>query len=122
AAGAADGEAEEALAERVELLVDHVHPERDLVLLLVICGPEDEEAGSRELATALLGSAVWEKITGDLLLRETVERQVGIEGLDDVVAVAPRVLEKQRAPAAARLGEARDVEPMAAPALPEMRG
>ena len=42
-----------------------------------------------------------------------------IEGVDDVIAEAPGIGKDEGAAATARLGEAGDVEPMAAPALAE---
>ena len=122
AAGAADGLAEEGAPQRFELLVDDIEAELLLVLLLVVRGAEREESGGRELAAAVGGSGGGQEIAGKLLADEAVERHVGIQRLDDVVAVAPGVLEKQRAPAAARLGEARNIEPVPAPLFAKLRG
>jgi hypothetical protein len=55
AAGAPDRLPEERLAERVELLVDHVHPELLLVLLLQVRVAQGQEAGGGQLPPALLG-------------------------------------------------------------------
>jgi hypothetical protein len=70
----------------------------------------------------LLGVGVGQQVAGELLDREAVERQVGVERVDHPVAVAPGVGAVVVLFVAVRVGVARLVEPVAAPALAEVRG
>jgi len=72
----------------------------------------DEEAG-RGVRTEL--------VAGELFADEAVVGQVGVEGLDDVVAVRPGVGAGEVGLETVGLGEARHVQPMAGPFLPEPR-
>jgi hypothetical protein len=118
AARAADGLREEALADHVELFIDDVHDELLFVLLLEVVIAEDEERRGDQLARSLGGRGGGQEVAGDLLAHETVERAVGVEALDHVVAVAPGFLEDEAAQRE-RFGVARDIEPVTAPALAE---
>ena len=64
-------------------------------------------------------------IAGKLLANEVVVGLVGVEGIDDVVAVSPLSLGKDEAIGvhveAHRVSVADDIEPMACPALAETR-
>ena len=121
AAGAADRLGQEGLAERVELLVDDVHLELLLVLLLEVGVAEHEEGRRDQLAAPLLQVRRREEVPRDLLADETVVGPVVLERLDHVVAVAPGLLHDEAAEGE-RLAEAGDVEPVAAPALAEGAG
>ena len=71
---------------------------------------------------ARAGTVLGQDVAGDLLAEELVVRLVGVEGIDDVVAVAPRHGHRIIRGLARRVGVADDVEPMAAPALAVGRG
>ena len=61
---------------------------------------------------------VWvQQVTGDLLLDELVVREVGIEGVDDPVAITPSVGPDLVMLKAVRLRETREVEPVLRPML-----
>ena len=120
AAGAADRLRQNALADDVELLVHHVHLELLFVLLFEVRIRKREKRGGGQLTATLGERRVRQQIASDLFADETVERPVGIEGFDDVIAVTPRLFENETAQRH-RLGVASDVEPMAAPTLAEMR-
>ena len=70
AAGAAERQAQERLAERVELLVDDVHLHLDRVVLGEHLRPDDEEAGRDEPVGPLGVGAAGEQVAGDLLADE----------------------------------------------------
>jgi hypothetical protein len=57
------------------------------------------------------------QVARNLLLEEAIVRNIAIEGVDDVVAIAPRVGIGHVARGSGGLGVARDVEPVTAPAL-----
>ena len=62
------------------------------------------------------------QVSGDLFAHELGVGLVPVEGVDDIVAVAPGVGEDERASAAAGFGESGDVQPVSAPTLAEVRG
>ncbi len=116
-AGAADRHAEEGAAQRIELLIDDVHAQHPLVLLLVVRGSEHEKSGGGDLAAALRGVFKRQHISGDLLADHAVDGCVASDGVEDVVTEAPRVFEGQRAPAARGFGKACHVQPVRGEAL-----
>jgi hypothetical protein len=120
AAGAAQRDAEEVLAEHVELLVDNV----ELAFLRVAVGGDDVEqgqvAGGDKVGGALLGRAGRQQVAGQLLPHKLVERPVAVEGVDDVLAVPPRFRIGRRRRRPAHVGVAGQVEPVPAPALAEV--
>lgn len=119
AAGAAEGHAKEGAPDGVDLFVDEFHFEELVVLEFVVEGAEDEVAGADELGVSLVGRVVGKEIAGEVFADELIVGFVSIEGVDDVVAEAPGIREDEGASAAAGLGEAGDIEPMAAPAFAE---
>ena len=110
--------AEEGARGRVDLLVDHVQHELAVVLGVVGLAAEGEEAGRDQLVGAAAVVLRRQQIAGDLLADELIVRLVGVEGGDDVVAIAPG-LGIGEVGLAARLGEAGHVEPVPPPALAE---
>ena len=62
-----------------------------------------------------------QEIAGDLFEHEAVERHVRVHGVDDPVAVTPRFAEEEVFVQAVGIGVARQIEPMPAPAFPELR-
>ncbi len=119
AAGAAEGLCEKRLADRIELLVDDVHDELVFVLLLEVRVAQYEKTRRHLLAAAFLEAPRRQEIAGDLLAHELVERHVGVEGVDRVIAIAPGGSENEAAEGQ-RLGEPGDVEPVPSPALAEV--
>ena len=117
AAGAGQGHAEHPARDRVDLLVDHVDRELDRVARVVTLGADGQVAGRDLLGSALVVAAGGQEITGELLAEELVVGQVRLESVDDPVPVAPGVGIDDVRVLAARLRVARDVEPVAAPAL-----
>ena len=91
-----------------------------LVLLFEVRVAEHQVGRGDDLPGAVGGRGGRQQVAGELLRDEAVERQVAVEGIDDVVAVAPGVREDQPAQGDA-LGEAGHVEPVPAPALAERR-
>ena len=112
AARAGEREAEHAAAEGVNAVVEDELRCLEVALETAADGQESERA---QIGFLLGGQTVG----GDLFEDETVERAVAVEGLDDVVAVG--VGERNAALAVGGffrgVGIARDVEPVAAPAL-----
>src|SRR5438093_1286952 len=72
-------------------------------------------------AESFLRCAVWaaSRVAGDWLGSGVVIRRVAVEGGDDVVAVAVRLVEGEVLVLAVGVGVAGDVEPVPAPALAE---
>ena len=60
------------------------------------------------------------QVAGDLFDNEAIERHVGVHGVDDVVAVAPGIRERDVRFLAARFGKPRHVQPVPAPAFAEL--
>ena len=121
AARAANRHPEKGLAERVELLVHDVHAERVFILLLIVGRAQREKRRRGNLAGLFIGRRGGQEIAGELLADKLVEGQVAVKRVHHIVAVAPRVLEHQGAPAATRFRKARHIEPVPAPALAELR-
>ena len=118
APGAAEGQAQEGRAGRVggvgqplvvELALDHRR-------LLQRRADAVQRAGGDGLG--VVGPQL---VAGDLLLDEAVERLVGVQGADHVVAVAPGVGIEVVGLEAAGVGVAGHVEPVPAPALAVLR-
>ena len=111
AAGAGDGEAEEAARDDVDAVVD------DVVLVAEEAAAEGEKAHGGEGGFVF---AERELVGGELFDEKLVEGQIGVEGADDVVAVGVREGEAAFGVAdevALGVGVAGDVEPEAAPAF-----
>ena len=114
ALGAAEGHAHPDLSRRIDAVLDRGDAE-----LLVVGAPLGVghrvavERGRHPLGPRRAG----QEIAGDLLDRELVVGEVGVEGGDDPVAIAPdRRPERVRA-VAGRIGVAGQVEPDPRPAL-----
>ena len=82
---------------------------------------QDGASGVEAGGETRVGIAREKFVAGDLLLDETVERFVGVERTNDVVAIAIRVAEEEIGLEAAGVGVARDIEPVAAVALAVLR-
>ena len=105
------GQAKEALGRRVDALVDGV-----VIILETL--PNGDEAEGSEARVVL--SQVRQTVGGELLDDELVVRLIGIERVDDVVAIGPRSIEGLDGTItlqALRVGITGGVEPVAGPAL-----
>ncbi|MCX6606969.1 MAG: hypothetical protein NTV52_25770 [Acidobacteria bacterium] len=111
AAGAADGHAEEAVRRGDDEVIEFI--ETGLFVFDVVFGAEAEEAGG-DPRVGIIGV---EFVAGELFLEEPVEGFVGVEGVNDVVAIAEGVVAVAVVFVAAGVGIADDVEPMAGPAF-----
>ena len=121
AARAGYSEAQERLRGGVDLLIHHVVNHLDPILLGQRFGAERQEAGRDDAAPALFRSCGRQQVSCDLLHDETVERQVVVEGLYDVVAITPGVRINMVLIHAGGIGEAGDVKPVTAPPLAVLR-
>ena len=113
AAGALHAGAEEDVAGGVGDVVQDVLPLAAGVAVIVFVDPMAEVAEGRER----VGVAGEEFVAGDLLLHEAVVRLVLVEGLDDVVTVAPGGRAEIVDAKAVAVGVAHEVEPGAGHAL-----
>ena len=73
----------------------------------------DEEPGGSDA----VASGLWKDIAGNLLTNELIVGQVGVEAVDDVIAVPPRVRSKLVVFEPVAFGVTDHVEPMASPAF-----
>ena len=123
AASAAQRESHEDLRRRVDLLIDHVVLHLDLVLLDQGLRPNCQES-SRDDAFLVDPIAPFrrQQVTCKLLDDELIERGVAVEGVDDVVAIAPCVRHLDVVVQTRRVRVARHVEPVASPLLAISRG
>ena len=117
----ADRQAEERLADLVDLLVDHVDAQLRLVGLDDREVAQQEEAGGDQVGRSLLRPSRGEEVAGDLLADETVERLVGVQRRDDVIAVSPGMLGEEVIGRPDLVGVADKVEPVPGPPLAERR-
>jgi len=144
AAGAAEGHAEERLAERVDLLVDDVHPHLDLVGFGQDFGSERQEArgdpqvgdrvrdrnprrigggrGCRIGRGQTLEFLLGDQVAGDLFDDELVDRLVSVERADHVVAIPPGVAMGDVFIQTVGIGIASDVQPVPSPMLAVLLG
>ena len=111
AAGAAYGHAEEAVGGGDDEVVEFV--KAGLFVFDIVFRAEAEEAGG----DPGVGVVRVEFVAGELFLQETIEGFVGVEGVDDVVAIAEGVVAVAVELVAAGVGIADDVEPVASPAF-----
>ena len=118
AARAGNGQAEHRFRDDFDLLVIDVVEHPLLVLLRDRLGAERQKAGSRDAAGIDCAAVLRrQQVAGDLLADEAVIGHVGVERVDYVVAVAPSVRVAVVFVVAGRIGIARDIQPMTAPAL-----
>ena len=117
AASTGDGEPEEGLRHGVDLFIDEVHGELAAVALVVALGPDGEEARSNDLLALLALVLILQEVTSNLLLDELVIGLVFIEGLNDVVAIAPGMRVEDVGLLATGFGISGDIQPMTAPAF-----
>ena len=119
---AGDGEAEKGFGDDVDLVVGETH-----FFLERVDGGEavedhaevaDAEGGLVE-AEGGVEAGFFEEVAGEVFADELVVGDVGVEGADEIVAVAPRVGHGCIALAAVGIGVARPIHPMTRPAFAE---
>ena len=117
AAGAPHRHAQEGPADLDELGVDVVRFHLGLVRIDDFEVADHQEARGDELLGSLLHGSGRQEVAGELLLDEDVERLVRVEGLDEVISVAPSVLGEDFVGGADHVGITREIEPVAGPAF-----
>jgi hypothetical protein len=117
ATGAAQGQPQERPAERVNLLVDDVHPHLGLVHLGQHLGPQRQEARGDQQFVPLVLVGRGEQVAGKLLDHKTVERLVAVQRVHDVVAISPGVAVGDVFVEAVGVGVTGHIQPVAAPTL-----
>ena len=117
AAGATHRHAEESPADLDELGIDVIGLHLGLVGIHDLEVADHQEARGDELGGTLLRRGGRHQVAGKLLLDEEVERLVLIEGLDEVIAIAPGVFGEDFVGSPDHVGVAREVEPVAGPAF-----
>ncbi len=116
---ASEREAENDLAGRVQRVLD------DLVDVFQLVRSEPlglgDETGRDDLSGVIPGRAVGGKdISGELLVEEAVIRDVGVERVDDVIAIEVRLGDGVIGVIPGGVGVAGEVEPVTTPALAVM--
>ena len=117
ATGAAHRHAEESPADFDELGVDVVRLHLRLVGIDDFDVADHQETRGDELGGALFRGGGRHQVAGELFLDEMVKRFVLVEGLDEVIAIAPSVFGKDFIRGADHVGIAGEIEPVAGPAL-----
>ena len=116
-ADAAEGEAHEGLADLDHLRVDVIGLHLRLVRVHDLDVAHHEEAGGGDLGGVVFGGLRWHQIARDLLADELVKRFVGVEGVDQVIAIPPRMLGIDAVRGAHHVRVAGEIEPVPRPAL-----
>ena len=121
-ASAGYGQAQKRLCRRVDLLVDDVVFLLNRVTLGESHRPERKESG-RDDSALVDGRRFrrWKQVSCDLLPHELIEREIVVECIDNVVAIAPRIAERVILVDAGGIGIPSHIQPVAPPALAVMR-
>ena len=122
AAGATHRKSKGGACQRIDLLRGIIHHESLFKPLVHVFGTEREEAGGSQEAVAFGGGCGGQKVAGDLLLEKAIVGNVAVDGVDHVVAVAPRVRVRDVPRGSGGFAVACDIEPMPPPAFAETRG
>ena len=121
AAGTGEGEAEEGPADDVDLIVDAIGDHPFLVdIPRHEIGNREKPRGHERIGVDPRGIVGLEQIAGELLAEKLGVGEVAIEGVDDPVAVAPRLAKValwRELDEIASVGVADEVEPVPPPAL-----
>jgi len=115
-----NGLGKEAPGDRFELLVDDVHPQLVLVLVLEVVVTQCQERGGDDVSLPLLQRCRRQQVSGNLFLDEAVKGAILVERFDHVIPVPPS-LREQEASQRDRFGKANDIQPVSSPAFTEMR-
>ena len=107
-------------AHRVDRVLERQVPQ--VIRTRSVSAGEGQKPGRHDPLGILVGRpARGQKVAGDLLTHELVVRLVGVERVDDVIAIQIRFGNRIVGVVAARVGISRDIHPIAAPALAVMR-
>ncbi len=117
ATGASEGHAEEGLADFCDLGVDVIRLHFGFVGVHDFDVSDHEEAGGDDIFGMILGGFWGEQVARDLFADELVERFIGVERVDEVIAVAPSVFGVDGVGSAHHVGIPGEVEPVAGPAF-----
>lgn len=101
------------------MFVDDVQMEFAFIALCQDLGTKGQEAGGDEplIADSRVGVIVGEEVARELFAEELVDWLVGVEGVDDVVAVTPGVAVGDVFVESVGIGVADHVEPVSSPAF-----
>ena len=116
ATGARDREAEESLADDVDLIVHVADLFIDRIDRLIAVLDHAEVAGAKGRLVQFFGGVDargLQEVAGELLTDELVVGHVGIEGADEVIAVAPSLRDGGISFATVRVGVTDEVHPVA---------
>ena len=119
--GASDGQPENGARCHVDHLVGHVHRIQHPVRLVEIVGAQSEKPRRGHLLAPLPVGFGGQQIAGDLLADEPIVGLIAVEGVDDVIAVAPGHRKGIVQRSAHGFAIAGDIEPMASPTFAEPR-
>ena len=119
AARATESQSLKGPAHGIELVVHDIHAEFLFVGVHDRPGPDGQEARGHDLLTALIVGFPGQNVSRDLLLNKAIVGLVGIERIDDVVAISPGLPCRDAAPLAQTVGIAGQIEPVPSPALAE---
>ena len=106
-------------AQGIELVVHDIHTELLFVGVHDCPGPDGQEARGNDLLTTLWVGFPGQNVSRDLLLNKAIVGLVGIERIDDVIAVSPGLPCRDAATLPQTVGIARQIEPVPSPALAE---
>jgi hypothetical protein len=113
-----EGDAENPLRQRVDLLVIHVKKQFLLILLRQSLLPKSQKTGSDQAAAVDRGGLIGrEQVARDLFAHEAVEGNILVETFDDVIAVLICIRVTMVLVVPRGIGISRHVQPVAAPLL-----
>ena len=121
AARATESQSLKGPAQGIELVIHDIHAEFLFVGVHDCPGPDGQEARGHDLLTTLVVGFPGQNVSRDLLLNEAVVGLVGIERIDDVVAISPGLPCRDAATLTQTVGIAGQIEPVPSPALTESR-
>ena len=101
----------------MKLLVDDVDPQLGLIGFDNLDITEHQKSGRRQAGRTLFHRIVFQRITGNLLADEFVERLVVVESVDDVIAVLPSMLGEDIVGRSDLVRVSDEIEPVASPAF-----
>ena len=115
AASTRDGQTQKSLTDRINLLIHQIHFELPPISLNMRFWPECKESGGHELIRAFEFVTSREQVTGNLLTNELIEGDIGVERVDDIIAIPLRLRITETGFFPARFGIASDIQPVSTP-------
>ena len=119
-----EGESEEGSTDGIDLFVDDVVFHLAFIDFGEHFGSQREEPGGNESSVLVcdgFAGAGRHQVTGDLVAEKLVKRPVGIQRVDDPIAVPPGVAVSDVLVESIRVGVAGDIEPVSPPFLTVVR-